>query len=248
MNALHVRALGLRAGFAAATLAGLVGLAEASDHEDTAVLSAEAGYDLTDLFVWQDLGQPPPPLDAGMYPDDGGPVDAGPLPKETYVFMAMTLRGRPVPNTQYIFHLESRSDIRTGGDQGYAVCIFDQALFMKCWVRDMLYVEGDASLGIEHDGLMAWAGFINDPTFGNLGAVRELVDVLSFARTLTSSTSLCPVLSTQERQVMLRKFQDRPVNTFARKEAFVILLRMKAEVAAPGGPLLGVWASVRNPR
>ncbi len=245
MRVLHTPAHGLGAGVAAAVLLGLLGLAEAADHRDTAVLSAEAGYDIADLFVWRDVGQPPPSAehDAGVDADGGG-IDGGPLPLEPYLFMAMTLRGRPVPGAQYVFHLEARSDLTGSGNQGYAVCTFDQTLALQCWVRDMLYVEGHASEGVEHDGLMAWAGFANDPSFGNVGAVRELIGGLVATQTSSRSRG-CSDITEQTRQDLLQAYAATPDNAFAQQEAFVILLRMKPEVAAPGGPLLGVSASVR---
>lgn len=246
MSASFVRARRLAGWLPLVGLMAVSNVGYGADHQDTEALAVEAGFDIADVFVWLGMGQPPPPPvqevdDAGEV--DTGIVDAGVIPDEPFLFMAMTLSGKPAPGAQYIFHLDSRQDLTTGGDSGYAVCIFAQDLTLQCWVRDQLYVEGDATFGVENDGLMVWAGFGNDPTFGNTNAVRTLVADLTLAQ--TASTSACPVLGSAERAGLLEDLQARPSDTFAGQRTFAIVLRMKPEIAAPGGPLLGVSASVR---
>lgn len=227
---------------AALVLGALAGVAHAGDHRDTPVLEAEAGLDIADVFAWTGPSAVPP----AVGDVDAGSVDAGDTPGAPYVYLAMTLRGRPVPGAQYVLHLDSRAELTGAGVETYALCTFDQGLAVECWLGDDAYVVGDATGGLEGYDLKVWTGFTDDPTFADLDKVRGLRGALAAAG--TSTAAACPGLPAGEPRRLLAELSAGGADSFAGRSVFVILLRAPAAVAAPGGDLLGVWASTRSAR
>lgn len=206
----------------AAVALGAAGPAEASDHEDTAVLSGEASLDIADVFAWTNTST-----------------------EASHVYLAMTLRGRPVPGVQYVFHLDNRGTFDGASTESVALCTFDVSLTVQCWLRNEAYVVGDASEGLVGFDLAAWTTFVDDPAFADRVGLRDFVQRLG-ATQASPDDAACPDLTADARQGLLDDLAAATRDDFVGERVFLILLRAPTAVAAPGGALLGVWASVRG--
>jgi hypothetical protein len=224
-----IRMLGAVAAVASVSFAVL-----AADHGDAPV-AADPAADLTDLYAFM-TGAARVNLILTVTPDAGNGA---------WFSDAVT----------YAFHVNSMDEYGDANPTETVIrCVFPDATNIECWAGND-YVFGDASgeSGIISDnaGMRVFAGLRDDPFFLEYVGFTATVDAALAAvaaEEVEFDDDGCPLLS-QEQGTALRTQLTQGANgadasnTFAGQNVLALVIQIDRSIVAPGGRLLGVWAS-----
>lgn len=227
--------------------------ARAADHLDAPAAKAAPEADITDVFAWMSADKTKTNLILNVTP-------------------AATTMSKFSNSVQYVFHLNSMDKY---GETDAAkikhvniVCTFDTAQNISCWMGPATatgigtptdYVTGDASktgVASENGKMTVFAGLRDDPFFFNLVGFQQVEAAVEAAAAKPGFASIvdasgCPhldaatagALATQLKQGMSGA---APADFFAGLNVLSIVIQVSTADAAPGGSILGVWASTHR--
>jgi hypothetical protein len=240
----------------AVLLLGLAPAARAADHLDSPGVKLAPEADITDVFAWMSADKSKTYLVMDVSP-------------------AASASSRFSDQIQYVFHLSSQDAY---GEKDPAkikrvnvMCTFDVAQHISCWLGAASssgissasdYVTGDATLtaGLAslNGKMKVFAGLRDDPFFFNLEGFQEAVKQVEAAAATPSFPSLvdasgCPHLPSDAAaavagQLSHAKGGGAAKDFFAKLNVLSIVLAVDTTTAAPGGKILGVWASTHRRR
>jgi len=207
--------------------------AEAADHIDAPTASAEPTADITDLLAWMTEDASRVNLVANVMP------------------FAET--GATFPTSvQYAFHVASGAGLDGLDDRVDVICQFYDVDRIECWAGDA-YVEGDPTdpAGIVSDdgALRVFAGLRDDPFFFEFDGFTATVNtVVAAAPDLAFDDAGCPAVDAETSAALVGQLQSgtdgAPASdTFGGQNVLSLVVQVDADVVAPGGDLLAVWAS-----
>jgi len=214
-------------------LGGVLALAAwpvwASDHLDTAAVTADPRADIGDLYAWTSA--------------DGKRLN-----------LVMTIVGKSFSDRlTYAFHVDSGA--RFGATMGSVTITCRIGAVADCRAGDVA-VRGDASdpkgLASADGRLRVFAGARDDPFFNN---VRGSRDAFNFAAaTLTAGAVRDEAGCPRFEPVAAYEIQDRwryteggpPKNLLAGWTPMALVVSVDLSVAAKGGPLLAVWGATSS--
>jgi hypothetical protein len=223
--------------------------ARAADHLDSPRVKAAPEADITDVFAWMSADK-----------------------AKTYLVMnvsPMAAAGTKFSDQiQYVFHLNSQD---TYGEKDptkikhvNVICTFDFAQKVSCWVGAASmtgiataddFVDGDASatagLTSQNGKMKVFAGLRDDPFFFNLDGFKAAAKAVEGAAAQIGPTvdaSGCPHLPADVAAAVAGQLSHAPDGSaakdfFAKLNVLSIAIALDTAEAAPGGKILGVWAS-----
>ncbi len=214
--------------FTGGLLAAQPRVARASDHLDTPTVIADPAADIADLFAWTSA--------------DGRRLN-----------LVMTVIGKRFSDhVQYVFHVDSGSQIGETRASTSIACQFDAAGAIECWAGDADHVRGDASkptgLDGQHGRFRVFAGLRDDPFFNNVKGTREALGVV--AEALHGGAALdgagCPALGEATAHTVFDRWRHTgggpAVDFLAGWKIGALVIAVDLDVVTIGGPVLGTWA------
>src|SRR5258707_4421681 len=134
------------------------GIANASDHLDTATVIADPAADIGDLYAWTS--------------SDGRRLN----------LVMDIVAHRFSDQLQYVFHVDSGERFGKTTASTSIVCRFDAAQALECWAGDSDYVRGDASKVAGLQGrnrrVRAFAGLGAGPVFQHRKGTQTAFEAL----------------------------------------------------------------------
>ena len=222
--------------FAVAALFAVPMIASAADHIDSPAAVAEPTADLTDLYSW-------------MTPE---------ADKVNLVLNVNPFAGNDAAFSdavQYVFHVNSSAAYGEPQTETLALCQFPEPSRIQCWIGDD-YVTGDpsdpAGLKSESGAIRVFAGLRNDPFFMEFtGFTNPVKAVIDAAGSLSFDGFGCPSVDVDTSGALVGLLQSGTdgapaTDTFAGANVLSLVVQVDAELLAPGGPVLGVWASTHR--
>jgi hypothetical protein len=233
----------------AAALALCAQPARAADHLDSPGVMKTPEADITDVFAWMSSDKTKTFL----------VLDVSPMASAGSKFS---------DQIQYVFHLNSQDAYGekdpTKIKHVNVICTFDVAQNISCWLGPASatgiatptdFVTGNASeaqgLTSQMGKMTVFAGLRDDPFFFNLDGFKTTVATLVMgAAGLTQLVdgSGCPHLPPAAVNLAAGQLshdsQNGPAKDFfAKLNVLSIVVQLDTAQAAPGGKILGVWAS-----
>jgi hypothetical protein len=232
MKRLSLQLTGLLALFA------LVPTVQAADHRDGPAATANKDADINDVFAWMDPGGQKVNLAMTFYP-------------------AAPTGTKPSDAVLYVFHVNSKQTFAaTNPTEVRIICGFDAQQAISCWAGDTEYVTGNAdnSEGITSKSgkLRVFAGLRNDPFFFNASGFGATVGMVkAAASSLSFDPAGCPQLDANTSNALVTQLKRNqnggPASDFfAGTNTLAIVVQVDKSLVAPGGPILGVWASTHS--
>jgi hypothetical protein len=208
----------------------------AADHIDSPTTIAEPTADLTDLYAWMTPEADKLNLVMNVNPfagDDASFSDA----------------------VQYVFHINSSEGYGEAQTETLAFCQFPEPSRIQCWIGDD-YITGNpndpAGIINESGTIRVFAGLRNDPFFMEFtGFTNTVQAVIGAASSLDFDTFGCPAVDADTSNVLVGLLQSGndgapATDTFAGANILSLVVQVDASTVAPGGPVLGVWASTHR--
>lgn len=230
---LKTRAVAL--GIAALSLSAPV--AQAADHADGTVATADPSTDIGDMYAWMDSGAANLNMVMTVFPS---------ADKATSKFSTTNL---------YVFHVMSKASISDTGvyPEVTVVCSFDAAQTAQCWAGDSEYVTGNANtptgLVSKSGKFRVFAGPRNDPFFFNLNAFNNMVTLVKPMLAGTKDAAGCLTSLTVAQQTAIRNSLSTPVNDyFVGRNVLAIVVQLdKGMVTTSQRQTITVYGSTNKP-
>jgi hypothetical protein len=225
--------------------------ARAADHLDSPRVKAAPEADITDVFAWMSADKTRTYLVLDVSP-------------------AAAAGAKFSDAIQYVFHLNSTD---TYGEKDptkikhvNVICTFDFAQKISCWVGAASatgvssvddFVNGDASatagLASQMGKMKVFAGLRDDPFFFNLAGFKAAAQAVETAAGTSGFGNIvdgsgCPHLPQAASAAVAGQLSHAPgggpaQDFFAKLNVLSIVVALDTAEAAPGGKILGVWAS-----
>jgi hypothetical protein len=233
----------------AAALALCAQPARAADHLDSPGVTKTPEADITDVFAWMSSDKTKTFL----------VLDVSPMASAGSKFS---------DQIQYVFHLNSQEMYGekdpTKIKHVNIICTFDVAQNISCWLGPASatgismptdFVTGNASeakgLTSQMGKMTVFAGLRDDPFFFNLDGFKATVAAVETAAaqiTPLVDGSGCPHLPSDLAAMAAGQLSKAPgggpaKDFFAKLNVLSIVVQLDTAEAAPGGKILGVWAS-----
>jgi hypothetical protein len=239
----------------AVALVGWAPAVRAADHLDSPRVKLAPEADITDVFAWMSSDK-----------------------AKTYLVMnvspAASAGSKFSPDVQYVFHLNSQAAYGekdpTKIKHVNILCTFDFAQNISCWLGPASttgissptdYVTGamvPAGLVSQAGKMTVFAGLRDDPFFFNLEGFQETVKLVEGAAANPQFPAIvdasgCPHLDSNTAslaagQLSHAKGGGPAKDFFANLNVLSIVIALDTADAAPGGKILGVWASTYRRR
>jgi Domain of unknown function (DUF4331) len=225
--------------------------AGAADHLDSPRVKAAPEADITDVYAWMSGDKAKTYLVMNVSP--------------------MASAGSKFSDQiQYVFHLNSQEAYGEKDPSKIKhvniICTFDFAQKVSCWLGPASmggisaptdFVNGDASatagLVSQMGKMKVFAGLRDDPFFFNLDGFKAAAKQVETAAGAAGfgnivDASGCPHLPADAAAAVAGQLSHAPgggaaVDFFAHLNVLSIVLAVDTAEAAPGGKILGVWAS-----
>jgi hypothetical protein len=200
--------------------------ANASDHLDTAAVTADPASDIGDLYAWS----------------TGKKLN-----------LVMTIVGKKFSDhVRYEFHIDSGKSLGNTTHTTTISCEFNSAFAPDCRVGDIDRARGDASHETGLDGerhrFRVFAGLRDDPFFNNVRGTRAALNVAAAALAgATKDAAGCPQFDAVTSARILDEWRHTEghaaSNLLEGWTTAALVIEIDLDVVAGGGPLLGVWAT-----
>jgi hypothetical protein len=228
--------------------------ARAADHLDSPAVKVDPASDITDVYAWVSSDKTKTYLVMDVFP-------------------AATSSSKFSNAVQYVFHLTSMDAYgekdATKIKQVNLICTFTADQLASCWVGPAVtggissttdFVTGQIT---DKTGLTStmgkfklWAGLRDDPFFFNLEGFQETVKAVEAAAMKPGFASIvdasgCPHLDSTTAGALAGQLSHAAgggaaKNFFGGLGVMAIVISIDTAVAAPGGKILGVWASTHR--
>ncbi len=228
--------------------------ARAADHMDSPAAKAAPESDITDVFAWMSADKSKVNLILNVSP-------------------AATSASKFSNQVQYVLHVSSQ-DVYGETDATKVkhiniICTFDTSQKISCWMGPASttgvtsttdFVSGDASapagLASENGKFTVFSGLRDDPFFFNLVGFQETEAAVETAGMAPGFAALvdasgCPHLDattagTLAAQLSHGKAGAAPADFFAKLNVLSMVFSVSTADLAPGGKIVGVWASTHR--